>query len=107
MATRYGGPGGTLSTAAHILAALGRGDPSVALISAMTIFTHLGQATKDHWPDGLYRDLLSKAKDQPLLLNAARVEPELGSPARGGLPSRSATDRAELNDAPRSSMSKT
>ncbi|MGN7827054.1 acyl-CoA dehydrogenase family protein [Agrobacterium radiobacter] len=86
VATRYGGPGGTLSTAAHILAALGRGDPSVALISAMTIFTHLGQATKDHWPDGLYRDLLSKAKDRPLLLNAARVEPELGSPARGGLP---------------------
>ncbi|WP_425903330.1 acyl-CoA dehydrogenase family protein [Agrobacterium radiobacter] len=86
VATRYGGPGGTLSTAAHILAALGRVDPSVALISAMTIFTHLGQATKDHWPDGLYRDLLSKAKDRPLLLNAARVEPELGSPARGGLP---------------------
>lgn len=86
VATRYGGPGGTLSTAAHILAALGRGDPSVALISAMTIFTHLGQATKDHWPDGLYRDLLSKAIDGPLLLNAARVEPELGSPARGGLP---------------------
>lgn len=86
VATRYGGPGGTLSTAAHILAVLGRGDPSVALISAMTIFTHLGQAAKDHWPDGLYRDLLSKAKDRPLLLNAARVEPELGSPARGGLP---------------------
>lgn len=86
VATRYGGPGGTLSTAAHILAALGRGDPSVALISAMTIFTHLGQATKGHWPDGLYRELLSQAKQQPLLLNAARVEPELGSPARGGLP---------------------
>jgi alkylation response protein AidB-like acyl-CoA dehydrogenase len=34
---RYGGKGGTLSDAAHILAALGRGDPSVALISAMTI----------------------------------------------------------------------
>lgn len=86
VATRYGGPGGTLSTAAHILAALGRGDPSVALISAMTIFNHLGQAAKGHWPEGLYRRLLSQAKDQPLLLNAARVEPELGSPARGGLP---------------------
>ncbi|MCZ7451135.1 acyl-CoA/acyl-ACP dehydrogenase [Agrobacterium rhizogenes] len=86
VATRYGGPGGTLSAAAHILAALGRGDPSVALISAMTIFTHLGQATKDHWPEGFYRELLAKAKHQPLLLNAARVEPELGSPARGGLP---------------------
>ncbi|NTJ44576.1 acyl-CoA/acyl-ACP dehydrogenase [Agrobacterium larrymoorei] len=86
VATQYGGPGGTLSTAAHILAALGRGDPSVALISAMTILNHLGQAAKGHWPEGLYRELLSQARNQPLLLNAARVEPELGSPARGGLP---------------------
>ncbi|KAA1174557.1 acyl-CoA dehydrogenase [Rhizobium tropici] len=86
VATRYGGKGAALSDAAYILAALGRGDPSVALISAMTIFTHLGQATKNHWPDDLYRHLLSEAKQRPLLLNAARVEPELGSPARGGLP---------------------
>jgi alkylation response protein AidB-like acyl-CoA dehydrogenase len=86
VATRYGGRGGTLADAAHILAALGRGDPSVALISAMTIFNHLGQAAKNHWPDDLYRRLLSEAKQRPLLLNAARVEPELGSPARGGLP---------------------
>lgn len=90
VATRYGGPGGTLRTAAHILAALGRGDPSVALISAMTIFNHLGQAAKGHWPEELYRELLSQAGNQPLLLNAARVEPELGSPARGGLPATSA-----------------
>lgn len=86
VATRYGGRGGTLADAAHILAALGRGDPSVALISAMTIFNHLGQATKSHWPEDLYRHLLGEAKQRPLLLNAARVEPELGSPARGGLP---------------------
>lgn len=86
VATRYGGKGGTLIDAAHILAALGRGDPSVALISAMTIFNHLAQATKSHWPDDLYRRLLAEAKQRPLLLNAARVEPELGSPARGGLP---------------------
>lgn len=58
----------------------------MALISAMTIFNHLGQAAKNHWPDDLYRRLLAEAKQKPLLLNAARVEPELGSPARGGLP---------------------
>jgi alkylation response protein AidB-like acyl-CoA dehydrogenase len=86
VAPRYGGRGGSLSDSAHILAALGKGDPSVALISAMTIFNHLGQATKSHWPDGLYARLLAEAKERPLLLNAARVEPELGSPARGGLP---------------------
>ncbi|MHC2301789.1 acyl-CoA dehydrogenase family protein [Rhizobium mongolense] len=86
VATRYGGAGASLYEAATILAALGRGDPSVALISAMTIFNHLGQATKSHWPDDLYKVLLKQAKQHPLLLNAARVEPELGSPARGGLP---------------------
>ncbi|AYG69399.1 MULTISPECIES: acyl-CoA dehydrogenase family protein [unclassified Rhizobium] len=86
VASRYGGAGATLHEAATILAALGKGDPSVALISAMTIFNHLGQATKGHWPDDLYMSLLSQAKQHPLLLNAARVEPELGSPARGGLP---------------------
>ncbi|NLS21225.1 acyl-CoA/acyl-ACP dehydrogenase [Rhizobium sp. P40RR-XXII] len=86
VAARYGGAGATLHDAATILAALGRGDPSVALISAMTIFNHLGQATKNHWPEDLYKRLLAQAKQHPLLLNAARVEPELGSPARGGLP---------------------
>ncbi|XUY30172.1 acyl-CoA dehydrogenase family protein (plasmid) [Agrobacterium sp. rho-8.1] len=86
VATRYGGKGASLKDVAFILAALGRGDPSVALISAMTIFNHLGQAVKNHWPEDLYRRLLSESKQQPLLLNAARVEPELGSPARGGLP---------------------
>lgn len=86
VATRYGGAGATLADAAYILAALGKGDPSVALISAMTIFNHLGQASKSHWPDGLYKSLLAEAGERPLLLNAARVEPELGSPARGGLP---------------------
>lgn len=86
VAARYGGAGATLLEAATILAALGRGDPSVALISAMTIFNHLGQGTKSHWPEDLYRSLLAQAKHHPLLLNAARVEPELGSPARGGLP---------------------
>lgn len=86
VATRFGGQGASLYDAAHILAAIGRGDPSVALISAMTLFNHLAQAAKNHWPEQLYRRLLAEAKQRPLLLNAARVEPELGSPARGGLP---------------------
>ncbi|MDQ0456729.1 acyl-CoA dehydrogenase family protein [Rhizobium paknamense] len=86
VAPRYGGAGGSLYDAAVILAALGRADPSVALISAMTLFNHLAQAGKGHWPNSLYTRLLAEAKERPLLLNAARVEPELGSPARGGLP---------------------
>ena len=43
VARRYGGPGAGLADTARILNALGRGDPSVALITAMTLFTHAAQ----------------------------------------------------------------
>ncbi|MFK0165150.1 acyl-CoA dehydrogenase family protein [Rhizobium sp. NPDC090279] len=86
VATRFGGKGASIADVGRILAALGRGDPSVALISSMTIFAHLGQAVGSKWPEQLYRRLLEDARDRPVLLNAARVEPDLGSPARGGLP---------------------
>src|SRR5260370_30566118 len=38
VAQRYGGPGAGLADTVAILKALGKGDPSVALISAMTLF---------------------------------------------------------------------
>ncbi len=83
---RHGGAGADLSTTARILAELGRADPSVALITSMTLFSHLAESSRPLWPEALYRDLLAEAETQPVLINAARVEPELGSPARGGLP---------------------
>jgi alkylation response protein AidB-like acyl-CoA dehydrogenase len=86
VARRYGGPGGGLADTARILGALGRGDPSVALISAMTMFTHAAQAAAPTWPDDLYRSALAESVTDPVLINALRVEPELGTPARGGLP---------------------
>jgi alkylation response protein AidB-like acyl-CoA dehydrogenase len=39
-----------------------------------------------HWPVRLSRRLAKEAVDGIALINALRVEPELGSPARGGLP---------------------
>jgi alkylation response protein AidB-like acyl-CoA dehydrogenase len=86
VARRYGGPGGGLADTARILGALGRGDPSVALISAMTLFTHAAQAAAPTWPDDVYRAALAESVTEPVLINALRVEPELGTPARGGLP---------------------
>jgi alkylation response protein AidB-like acyl-CoA dehydrogenase len=83
---RYGGPGGGLADTARILGALGRGDPSVALVSAMTMFTHAAQAAAPTWPDDVYRAALAESVTNPVLINALRVEPELGTPARGGLP---------------------
>ncbi|MEU5047311.1 acyl-CoA dehydrogenase family protein [Streptomyces griseorubiginosus] len=83
---RYGGRGAGVEETAHILHTLGQGDPSVALIAAMTLTTHSRQAAQPHWPDALYARLLKESEERPTLVNHARVEPELGSPARGGLP---------------------
>jgi alkylation response protein AidB-like acyl-CoA dehydrogenase len=81
-----GGAGLGIGGSARLLTALGEGDPSVALISAMTLLIHLRQAQRPHWPEELYKEVLRASAERPTLLNAARVEPELGSPARGGLP---------------------
>ena len=83
VARRYGGPGAGLGTTVDILHLLGAGDPSVALIAAMTLFTHAGA---DQWPERYYRELLADSAAGPALVNWLRVEPDLGTPARGGLP---------------------
>ena len=88
--TRYGGPGGDLADTVRTLTALGQGDPSVALISAMTLFAHAAQAQTNGWPAGLYADVLAESARRPTLINALRVEPDLGTPARGGLPATTA-----------------
>ena len=90
VAPQYGGPGTGLGDTAAILRALGRGDPAVALISAMTLFAHALQAIEPSWPDALYRDALAESAQHPVLINTLRVEPELGTPARGGLPATTA-----------------
>jgi alkylation response protein AidB-like acyl-CoA dehydrogenase len=58
----------------------------VALIAANNLAVHRGQAAAEHWPVSFYRDLLQRGVDGPALANAVRAEPELGAPARGGLP---------------------
>ena len=83
---RYGGRGAGVEESARILHSLGQGDPSVALIAAMTLATHARQAAQPHWPEELYARVLKESSERPVLVNHARVEPELGSPARGGLP---------------------
>ncbi|MDX6350032.1 MAG: hypothetical protein QOF84_4822, partial [Streptomyces sp.] len=88
--TQYGGPGLGVAGTARILHALGEGDPSVALIAAMTLSVHTLQARRAHWPAALYERILAESAKGPVLLNSARVEPDLGSPARGGLPATTA-----------------
>jgi len=83
---RYGGRGAGLAETAVILRALGQGDPSAALITAMTMFAHALQGIEPTWPDDVYATAVAEAAHRPVLINALRVEPELGTPARGGLP---------------------
>ena len=90
VAERYGGPGAGLAQTVAILHALGRGDPSVALISAMTLFQHAAQARQETWPATLYAEVIAESASRPVLINALRVEPDLGTPARGGLPATTA-----------------
>jgi alkylation response protein AidB-like acyl-CoA dehydrogenase len=91
----FGGAGLGLVDTVAILRALGAGDPSVALVTAMTLFIHAAQARRHSWPRRHYQTLLDESRHGPALVNALRVEPELGTPARGGLPATTARQTGE------------
>ncbi|GAA2151584.1 acyl-CoA dehydrogenase family protein [Kitasatospora kazusensis] len=79
---RYGGPGGTLTDTVKVLAGLGRGDASVAVLAAFTLLAHAEQARTGNWPAAWYRRLLAESRRGPALVNALRAEPG----GAGGLP---------------------
>lgn len=87
---RYGGRGLSAREAVDVYLALGEGDPSVALLVAMTAAQHAVQDAAPFWPEDLYARVLAESAERPVLLNAVRAEPELGAPARGGLPATTA-----------------
>jgi alkylation response protein AidB-like acyl-CoA dehydrogenase len=89
--TQYGGPGLNDGAVTRILKAIGEGDASVALLVANTLHGHTAQAQRGHWPAAYYADLLRRYQEGPALTNSIRAEPELGAPARGGLPKTTAT----------------
>ncbi|WP_232631570.1 acyl-CoA dehydrogenase family protein [Methylobacterium sp. Leaf118] len=84
---RLGGGGAGLAQAARVVGALGAGDPAVALVLAMTLLQH-GLIHRDGtpWPHALADAVGREAAVRGALINALRVEPDLGTPARGGLP---------------------
>ena len=86
VAARFGGPEAGPFEVVQILSALGEGDPSVALIAANNLAIHQMQAATNSWPTDLYDDLLRQSAQGPAPVNVIRAEPELGAPARGGLP---------------------
>ncbi|HBU1548861.1 TPA: acyl-CoA dehydrogenase, partial [Klebsiella pneumoniae] len=61
----------------------------------MQYLHHLRLAENDAWHAPLRQQVFHDAVEHGGLINSLRVEPELGSPARGGLPDTVATRRAE------------
>jgi alkylation response protein AidB-like acyl-CoA dehydrogenase len=81
-----GGGGADLATARQVVAAVGKGDPSTALILVMQYLQHFRLQDEARWPEHLRLQVARDAVANGALINAFRVEPELGTPARGGLP---------------------
>lgn len=75
-----------LAQVVPIIGEIGRGDPSTGLILLMQTFHHRAIVQNPHWPKALRETVLRAAAERGALVNALRVEPEQGSPVRGGLP---------------------
>lgn len=79
-----GGEGAGLALAAEVIGILAQGEPSTALVLAMHYINHAVVIL--NWPTALREQLRRDSLAGRGLVNALRVEPELGTPARGGLP---------------------
>ena len=88
-----GGGGAGLSAALAVLREIGRGEPSTALVLAMHYIFHA--TIPERWPAPIAERLARETISGLGLINALRVEPELGTPARGGLPATIARRSAE------------
>ena len=93
--TEYGGDGLGLSTVRQVVEQVGRGDASVALVLAMHYLMHATAARDRRWPESVHRQVCESSIQGVSLINALRVEPELGTPHRGGLPATTAKQTAD------------
>lgn len=89
-----GGGGAGLAEASEVIREIARGEPSTALILIMQ-YINLATLPKGRWPGHLARKVIGDAVENGALINAFRVEPELGTPLRGGLPATVARRRAD------------
>jgi alkylation response protein AidB-like acyl-CoA dehydrogenase len=76
----------TLPEARQVVEAVARGEPSTALVLIMTYLFVFQAARNPNWPADLKQHVLEDIALNGALANALRVEPELGTPIRGGLP---------------------
>jgi len=81
-----GGGGADLPTTLKVVEAVARGEPATALVLTMQYLFHASLDGRAGWTDALKARVVRDAIEHGALINALRVEPELGTPARGGLP---------------------
>ncbi|MEH1931288.1 acyl-CoA dehydrogenase family protein [Nostoc sp.] len=82
----FGGLAVGYTTACRVIEKIASGDASTALVLTMHYLQHANAARHRRWHPTVYEKLCRESVQGIALLNAARVEPELGTPARGGLP---------------------
>ena len=83
--------GASLTQLGQVIAAIGHACPATALVLAMQYIQHRALSrANSHWPIHLARQVVQSANAEIGLINSLRVEPELGTPARGGLPATTA-----------------
>jgi len=81
-----GGGGADLPTTLKVVEAVARGEPATALVLTMQYLFHASLDGRAGFTDALKARVVRDAIQEGALINALRVEPELGTPARGGLP---------------------
>ena len=82
----FGGAGAGLLETCEVLGTVAQGDASTALVLAMQYLMHATIARSPRWPAHIRELVARDATEHGALINALRVEPELGTPARGGMP---------------------
>jgi alkylation response protein AidB-like acyl-CoA dehydrogenase len=86
-----GGAGAGLADSCRMVETVAMGDASVALVLSQHLMYHAYLASDAAcWPAAIQERVQRSSIEGVALINALRVEPELGSPARGGLPATTA-----------------
>ncbi|MFC0216977.1 acyl-CoA dehydrogenase family protein [Pseudochelatococcus lubricantis] len=85
-AREHGGLGGGLRDALAAVSAVAHGDPSTALVYAMHLNNQYSASHSGKWPAHLVERVTRANREGVALLNAAQVEPAVGSPSHGTLP---------------------
>jgi alkylation response protein AidB-like acyl-CoA dehydrogenase len=87
----WGGKGLGLAAACAVVDEVARGEPSTALVLAMQYIHHGAPGLHRCWRADGHERIARDTVETGALVNVMRVEPELGTPARGGLPATTAT----------------